>query len=476
MRKRTGGRKSTHNRGTTANTGSSVRVPHDSVNEMVLIAAVIVDVDVRKKYLNSMPSEMFFGNGHALIWSTLQEMNRQGLEYDPATMKQLGGNELDVQYLEDLITQRPEAPPNLKHHVEMLHWDSARVATARGPLTRLLELMKDPKHDPSSVIGSAKEIVSSLSVVRSKSLRNTRQLIAEQMSDVRERREGRATFGFGIEGLDYDDNEEPRLIPGTAPGMLTVVTGVSGSGKTTGTARGVLGMFNEGRRITYGAWEQGSGMQLEMLAGMSLGMSRTDLMTGNFSDEDEDELKQEMARIGERVVFDEIPFVRRRERYYNEKALDRIAQAIIDSRCDVYVADLFRRTLKETDPDDEEAALYTLQHMAKELNVHIIVVQQQKLKEVEATKAKIPKRDLIKGSSAYVEVADGIYAFHRPALWKNIPDDRIYSLVLKQRYGKWPIMVEHEWNPEYGSIEGGKEVEMNYGNDDESGGGFLSLD
>lgn len=475
-RTRTGKNRSSSNgdsRGTAASTGATVRVPHDSVNEMVLIAAVIVDKPTREKYLEHLPSEMFYGNGHALIWSTLQEMRRKGLEYDPATLKQMGGNDLDVQYVEGLISQRPAVPPNLKHHVEMLYWDSARVATARGPLTRMLELIKDPKQDPTAVISAAKDCVSSLSVVRSKTLRNTKQLIDEQMRDVQTRKDGRATFGFGIDGLDYDIDDKPRLVPGTAPGMITVVTGVSGSGKTTATARGALGMIQDGRRITYGAWEQGSGLTLELLATMRLGYSRTDMMTGDFDEDNMRSLREEMEELGAHVLFDEIPYERKREKFYNERALDRIAQSIIDSRCDVYIADLFRRTLKETAPDDEEAALYSLQHMAKALGVHIIVVQQQKLKEVEQTRDKLPTRDLIKGTSAYVEVADEILAFHRPALWKNVPDDRIFSLVLKQRHGRWPIMIEHEWEPQFGSIDGGTEVEMKYGEDD--GGGFFDL-
>ena len=70
---------------------------------------------------------------------------------------------------------------------------------------------------------------------------------------------------------------------------------------------------------------------------------------------------------------------------------------------------------------------------------------------------------------------DLIVAWHRPALWKNVPDDKIFSVVLKQRYGAWPMMVEHEWNPEFGSIEGGVDVEMQRhgdGNESETDDGF----
>lgn len=468
------------------NVGQTVRIPHDSVNEMVVIAAVITSESARKAYLSTIPSDIMFGTGHALIWTTLQELYRKGLEYDSATMKQLGGSEVDTKYLDGLVSQRPVVPKNLAHHVAMLKWDAARISTAQGPVTSFLELLKDPRTDPSLLRSAADRIGVGLSSGANSSLRNSEQLIAEQMKVIRERRKGIATYGFGIPGLDcFEDgysetNKEgrtitfsgqPRLIPGTAPEKVTLVTGVSGSGKTTAMTRGALGMYEDGRRIAYGAYEQGSGMTLELMAGMSLGMSRTDLMTGHFDDDDERELFEEMSRISESVLFDEIPFVHfesRRERFLNQRAMDRIAQTIVDSRCDVYVADLFRRTMGETDPSDEERALYRMQEMAKALKVHIVLVHQQNLKDVEATKAKIPRRDTIKGSGAYVEVPDTIVGFHRPALWKNIPDDVIYSLVLKQRFGRWPMMVAHDWDPVFGSIEGGKTVEMQFGNDDEA--------
>jgi replicative DNA helicase len=456
---------------------------------MVLIAAVVVDEGARKRYLQHTPPDIFYGTGHAAIWRTLQEMDRAGLQYDPATVRQMGGQDVDVQYLEELIEQRPVAPPNLKHHVEMLRWDESRIATAKGPLTGLLELFKDPKVDPIALRGAAQQVVQSLAIGANHSLRDSKQVVDEQMRVIEERANGVATYGFGIPGLDFfgpgdykivdgeqiDLDGEPRLIPGTAPGNVTVVTGVSGSGKTTGTAFGVMNMVKSKRRIAYGAWEQGEGMTLELLATQSLGYSRSDMMTGNLTKENLKAVREEMEAIGQYVVFDTIPFERRkkRERHFNDRAMDRIAQSISDSKCDVYIADLFRRALHETEPDDEERALYGIQGMAKALRVHIILVQQQRLKEVESTKSKLPRRDTIKGTSAWVDIADQIIGFHRPALWKNVPDDKIWSLVMKQRYGKWPLAIEHEWEPEYGIIEGGKTIDVeHHGEEGAEGDGF----
>lgn len=460
-----------------SNPSSAVRIPHDPINESVVLAATIVDEGTRKRYLATLEPAMFFGTGHALIWATLQELYRKGLNYDPATMRQIGGPDLDITYLEDLLNQRPALPPNLNHHIEMLVWDFARVSTAKGAVTRFLELLKDPKTDPVALRSASEEITAGLATGSNRSLRNPKQLVAEQMKIIYSRLEGIACYGFGIPGLDLygkgdtkldadgrivDLAGTPRLIPGTFPGQITCVTGLSGSGKTSVTARGVLGMFNAGRRITYGAFEQGSGMTLELLAAFSLGMSRSDLMTGRFTSQDAEELREAMARIGERVLFDEMPYERfsNRQKFPNDRAIDRIVQSIIDSDCEVYVADLFRRVLTETDPDAEDHALIQIQQAAKKTGCHIILVQQQKSKEVEASKSKLPRRDTIKGVSTWVDISDEILGFHRPALWKNVPDDKIFSLVLKQRFGPFPMMVEHDWNSEFASVEGGRTVEM----------------
>ncbi len=140
----------------------TLRVPHDSVNEFVLLAAVVVDKKIRDEYLQATPADMFYGTGHAALWRTLQELDRKGLKYDPLTMRQIGGHELAVDHLEELIKMRPVAPPNIKHHIEMLHWDHARVRTAAGALTRLLEMLKEPKTEGEHLQRAAQQVVDGL--------------------------------------------------------------------------------------------------------------------------------------------------------------------------------------------------------------------------------------------------------------------------------------------------------------------------
>ena len=82
----------------------------------------------------------------------------------------------------------------------------------------------------------------------------------------------------------------------------------------------------------------------------------------------------------------------------------------------------------------------------------MVLVQQQKLKEVEQRDDKRPTRDTIKGSSAWVDVADTILGVNLPSLWKAVPEDMLEIIVLKQRYGRWPLLMEAEWQPDGGCI------------------------
>jgi hypothetical protein len=167
-----------------------------------------------------------------------------------------------------------------------------------------------------------------------------------------------------------------------------------------------------------------------------------------------------MSTIAKRVYFLDNPFRRRSgEKSSNERNLDIVQGYIADSGAEIFVGDLWKRCLKNTEPDEEEEALIRQQAMVEELQVHAILLQQQRLKDIEQRQDKRPTRDGIKGSGAWVEVPDTILGVHRPFLFKNVPDDRLELFVLKQRYGRWPLGIEFGWNADCGAIAGGKPIE-----------------
>lgn len=453
----------------------AVQIPHDVVNEQTLIAAALIDPVARKKLTLRVKPDAFLVKEHVEAWIALSELTRQGLEYDPATLRTIAGTRVDESYLAQLIEARRSAPVNLDHHVAMLEWDRARVEAVRGPISQLLEHLKDPTTPPERVRGFAQAIAQAFSKGTSASLlREPTALVQSAIVQLRSRRD-RACYPYGIPGLDMqDDRQRWRMIPGAAPGKVTVITGVPGSGKSTVAARIALAQVMQGRKVAYGAWEMGDEQTLELLAAMRLGWSRYKLSTGDLNDEEEAQLREQMETLAPRVRFVAAPggamkassHGARGERATNERALDQIHSVLADTGADVFIADLWKRTLRQIDPEEEEQALVRQQAIAAETRTHCILLQQQRLKDIEAREDKRPTREGIKGSGAWVEVADTIIGVHRPALWKSVDDVTLELDVLKQRWGQWPIAVEFDWNSELGSIEGGRTVSYDQPGDD----------
>lgn len=442
-------------------------VPLDPVNEAVVIAAACVSKEVADELLPTVPADHFFGRGHAKAWDTLREMHRRKLYYDPSTVTQMSGGEVDVAYLETLIKERPERPPNLRHHIDALRWDKARVDTARGPLAALLAALHDVTTAPDRVRQLARQIGESFAGHGSDRYIATALDVSRVQSKILlERLHGLACYSYGIPTLDtYSDGPNvgrPRMIPGAAPGKITCFTGTSGSGKTTIACQIILEMARQKRRCLVGAWETGPGPTLELMASMSLGFSRTDVMTGQYNQDDVRDLCEEMERIGEYVKFFRLPFGKARAERgggQNDRQLDIIRQVIADSRAEVFLADLMRRAMKETRPDDEEQFLFRLQADGEELGVHQIWLHQILSKELEQRRDKRPTRDALKGSFSWVEVPDTVIGWHREALWKDVTDDSVQAIIMKQRYGDWPMAVEFDWDKQYGMISNGRSIE-----------------
>ncbi len=218
-------------------------VPHDPINEAVVIAAVVVSADARRRFL-SLPSNLFLAPGHGELWSILQDIYGRGLHYDPATVRQLSGGRVNPDIIDGYIAARPELPPNLNHHVESLRWDSTRIVAAKGPVAEFLTAMRDPTANPDQVRSLARNVYSAFDGTGSGRYRRSSAAILEDAaSSLTRRRQGQAHYSYGFPGLDLYGSSDfaperdgkrrnldgtPRLIPGAAPGMTTVVTGKTG--------------------------------------------------------------------------------------------------------------------------------------------------------------------------------------------------------------------------------------------------------
>lgn len=458
-------------------------IPHDLGNEAAVLVSALRDGGVLDRLLTKLRPDHFQARDHRELWGALGEARRRKLVPDDGVLRAVGGDVVAA-YAKALQAEFAGQPRNIEWHVGRLLWDAARASVARGPLPAFLETLRDPRSEPERVRSLARQLAQGFDGFQDRAyLHEPLALVREQMGEVEKRVAGHATYPYGVSGLDWTETGRRRMIPGAAPGEITVVTGTSGSGKSTFVANVVLGLAfpggvesdSPGRKVLYGAWEMSGGTTLELLACISLGWSRSDLLDPHGAEADAPirthegrvALQERMDLIASRVRFLGMPFRRTSgEKVSNARNLDIVQGYIADSGCDVFVGDLWRRCLRDISPEEEEDALIRQQAMAAEMRVHAILLQQQRLKDIEMRPDKRPTREGIKGSGAWTEVPDTILGLHRPALWKRMDDRTIEVGILKQRKGKWPLGVEFEWDADKGRIWGGRSIE--YGHSESS--------
>ncbi len=435
----------------------------DVHTEQVVLAAMLVDSDARRRLVRALPAERWQVPEHKAAVIALAELERRKVAYDPAAVKRLFP-EMDVGYLVQLAGERPEAPKDLEHYVEGVRWDAMRADAVRGPIALLLEALADPLAEPAKVRGLARAVGDTFGAWRDKArVLAPGDVHAQLVKELRARAAGQAIYPYGIAGLDdyQDEDGRPRLIPGCKPGKVTILTGTSGSGKSTLACRIALGQARRKRRVLYGAWEMTAAESTELLAVMSLAeegvdVSRTLLQTGaDKLRPDQRERLQVMTeavleraeQIGRYVRFVPNPF-QRAGKESNGENLDIIQHLIEDLGADVFIADLWERCLVDDDPSEIQQALYRQQAICEATGCHGLLLQQQRLKDVEARADRRPTREGIKGTSAWVDIGDAILGSYRPSQWKAVPDDLMVVDVLKQRYAPWPLSVELAWDPD----------------------------
>ncbi len=421
--------------------------------EQVVLAAMLLDGATRTRLLRQLPPDRWQVPAHRASVVALAELERRKIAYDPAALKRLFPD-VDLAYLAELVEARPDLPADLEHYVEGLRWDALRADAVRGPIAGLMEAIADPLSDPAKVRSLARAIGDAFGAWKDRArVMQPGEVHARMVADLRARAAGHGVFPFGIEGLDtyQDEGGGPRLIPAAKPGKITVITGCSGSGKSTLACRIALGQIRRKRRVLYGAWEMTGAESLELLAVMSLAeegvrVSRKELQVG-ADDEMIDAVAARGREIGRFVRFVPNPF-QRSGKETNQGNLDVLQHLIEDMGADVFIADLWDRCLVDDEPSEVGQALYRQQAICEQTKCHGILLQQQRLKDVEQRADKRPTREGIKGSSAWVDIADTILGAHRPAQWKALPDDLLVVDVLKQRYAPWPLSVELEWDPD----------------------------
>ncbi len=470
-----------------------LKVVIDTTNEIIVMAAVVLDEKARKKYINLSP-DLFLGPAHMEMWTCLQELFRRGLDYSPETVRTIAGDAFDHKVLDEHIRSRDGLVANLPYHVQCLRFDKMRNDVVKGPLPLFMDALKDPQAEPERLNSLLSQVRSCFDGASSQYIQSGRSVVAEHATVLRERRLGVALYPFGIKALDeycvgdvatrrlkhkdgsieeykielYDVDSKkgkPRMVPGMAPGLTTAITGLSGSGKSVITANVIANVVKRKRKVLWGAWEMPTGDSLEMAGVIEAGYSRTDFQTGQYGEEDEQDLLGTMNNLADYIDFFTLPEIKSKgDKFekFNDRTMESIHQAVAESGCYLFVADVFKYALTEQRPEDESRAIKYMGKIAKKCKCHILLVHHMNLKELEGRQDKRPTRETVMGSSGWINDVDNVLACHNPFLFGGESEfnDKFEVHVLKQRYGIWPQAIEFDWDAEYGAITGGRTIRI----------------
>ncbi len=475
-----------------------VTIPIDTTNELIMLAAVINDEKARRKYINLSP-DLFLGPGHMEMWTCLQEIFRRDLDYSPEVVKSIAGDAFDHKTLDEYARSREGIVSNLAHHAERLRYEKMRHEAAIGVVPLFIDALRNPQTEPEDLKSLINQLQQTFIGGGSKYIQSGRSVVAELKQELKGRREGTAICSFGIDALDNycqgdtvkikvdgdwvdkDVSGLPRMVPGLAPGLITALTGLSGSGKSVFSARLIKEQVKNKKRILWGAWEMPKVNSMEMVGTISGGFSRTEFMSGRFNEDDEDELIEILNERSDYIDFFSLPDIRPKgdkfERF-NDKNLDAIHQAIAESGCDIFIADIFKYALHEMKPEEESRAIKRMGYIAKKEKCHVILVHHLNLKELEGREDKRPTRDAVMGSSGWINDVDNALSFHNPYLFgKDCEINNKFEIhILKQRYGIWPQAIEFEWDADTGWFENGKTISVARAGEEEKITQFLDDD
>jgi replicative DNA helicase len=426
----------------------------DTTNEQAILGAALADAKVREHVVRRLSPDLFLASQHRALAVALRECQNRAMEPTPQALAAHGkqedwGGEDYVQIVRSAAAPRA----NLREHVRMLEWDATRFRTLRGSHSALTDALCDPKATPEVVQSVARALLSGLEKWGGRRyLRDPKGLNKSWRAEFAIRRAGGGFVSTGYDALDS------QLTEGFAPGKVTVLVGLSGIGKSTMGANLAIRLARTGVRVLFGAWEVGSvsvmDVMVSIVSGVPLGVVMRPV---SVTAEDIALMEKAADWITENIRFMDNPFFAKREsaneRASNDRNQDLLEGYLAESGCDVIFCDLWERMLVRRDPEQDVApALYRFHAICEEYGVHGVVLQQLRLKDVEKRSDRRPTRESIKGTSAYVDVADLILGVHH-----TVPSDGDLELIcLKQRKGKEAWAVRFDYDPSRCSIDGGE--------------------
>lgn len=449
-------------------------VVYDAGNEALVLRAAVALAqsetgDERKAFralVHSIGADEFLVSQNCACWRALRKLSERDLVYTPEAIRQLltlEATAVEESYLQE-IESTADVVPNLDFHLRTLRWDATRARVLKGALPELVGDLTDPNVSTDRAVSSARAVVRALEGGSGRRhIRRPQEMARDYSQELRNRRKEGNFFPCGFAAVD------DRMTEGFMPGNTALITGLSGCGKSTFAAKLALNLAQLGRKPLVCAWEMGGFSTEDLMMSMITGISLEAIVKGAYDDEELSRLDRANIWVNKRIKFMENAFYsqvstdERKSRRSNHRNLDILEGYIAESGCDTVIMDLWDRLLVDQSPEGVTEALYRQQNMHREYNVHGTLLVQLRLKDVEKRADKRPTRESIKGVATFVEIADLIFGVHRDGQFKDVPDNTLELICLKQRKGKLNWAVRFDWDGERCQITGGESVPYNPG-------------
>ncbi len=441
-------------------------IRYNAANEQSILAAAILDPRARATLVRTVGDSEFLVPEHPPIWRALLELENRHLVYDAATVAQILTRDPAVAQADQVLgyldtLARQGVPENLEWRVQVFRWDATRARLAQGAVAELIAALVDAGTGPDRVAGIARGIAKAVEDQGHRAIHRPGVLAQRYNAEIAIRRASPGLrWPSGYESMDA------CLSEGLAPGNTTVLAGVPGSGKTTLAVALIIRAARAGRRTLYCCWEMNAVSIMDVGVSHLTRIPLTQILQGNLSEDERSAVRGASAWIARHVQFMANPFARIRStgrgRRTNDDNLSILEGYVAEAGADLVAFDLWERCLLDLSPEGVTGALYRQQQMHEEYGFHGVIVQQLRFKDLEKRNDKRPTREAVKGSGAYVEIADLALGAHRPALFKACPDNALEVICMKQRKGRPSWAVALPWDGARCGIDGpGEEIEYN---------------
>jgi replicative DNA helicase len=425
--------------------------PH---HEQIVLGTMLKDRKTRKRLANTLSANNFHTTRHKTIFAGLVSLVHSNLEYTPATLTTLLPDTTDwgdKDYLDKI--ERMGNAANIDHHVDEMRWDVARVETFEDIIPQIATELKDPRADRDEVLQLLVDAQSKILNSQSESAFEGGSGLASQHSaTILARKVGSLFRTSGYMDMDK------KLVHGFAAGKLSVIAGTPSAGKSTFAANMARKQARKWK-VGFLAWESGSVDTIDIFvsSGLKIPLEKMIKLAHMLTAEEQESIDDYVATI---LGDDKISFLKEPPDSIfegapwdvNKRVLDWVFSKIEGWGRDIIYWDLFEKRFPTTDPAQILLAINRVQREIKpdRLNVHMCLLHQLLLKEVERRQDKRPTRDVLKGTAGYLEAPDLVLTVYRPALYEPGVDDNTIEIdCLKQRAGPWPWRMIGKWQGEY---------------------------